>query len=78
MRCVTKVGEMRERLAYLAAIEAMIAAQAIDLREPDVRATLGEGAARAYAAVRDRVPFLDDDRPLGPDIEKVAAWVGAS
>ena len=78
MRCVTKVGEMRERLAYLAAIEAMIGAQAVDLREPDVRATLGEGAARAYAAVRDRVPFLDDDRPLGPDIEKVAAWVGAS
>ena len=34
MRCVTKVGEMRERLAYLAAIEAMIAAQAVDLRDP--------------------------------------------
>lgn len=74
MRCVTKVGEMRERLAYLAATEAIIAAQAVDLRAPDVLATLGEGARRAYAAVRDRVAFLDDDRPLGPDIETVAAW----
>jgi histidine ammonia-lyase len=75
MRCVTKVGEMRERLAYLAAIEAMIAAQAVDLREAEVRATLGAGARRAYTAVRDRVPFLDDDRPLGPDIEVIAGWL---
>jgi histidine ammonia-lyase len=77
MRCVTKLGEMRERLAYLAAIEAIIAAQAVDLRAPEVRATLGAGARRAYAAVRDRVAFLDDDRPLGPDIEVVAAWLTA-
>lgn len=78
MRCVTKVGEMRERLAYLAATEAMIAAQAVDLRAPEVRATLGEGARRVYAVVRDRVAFLDDDRPLGPDIEAVAAWLAAT
>ncbi len=78
MRCVTKVGEMRGRLAYLAATEAIIAAQAVDLRAPEVRATLGEGARRVYAAVRDRVAFLDDDRPLGPDLEAVAAWLGAT
>ena len=78
MRCVTKVGEMRARLAYLAGIEAMIAAEGVDLRDPAVLATLGVGARRAYAAVRDRVPFLDDDRPLGPDIEVVAGWVAAN
>jgi len=74
MHSVTKLGEMRERLAYLAAIEAMIGAQAVDLREPDVRATLGRGARRAYAAVRERVAFLDNDRPPGPDIDALAAW----
>jgi histidine ammonia-lyase len=78
MRCVTKVGEMRERLAYLAATEAIIAAQAIDLRAPEMRATVGEGARRVYAAVRDRVAFLDEDRPLGPDIEAFAACLAAT
>lgn len=77
MRSVTKVGEMRERLAYIAAIEAIVAAQAVDLREAGMQATMGEGARRAYAAVRDRVAFLDNDRPLGPDIETVAAWLAA-
>ena len=74
-KCVTKLQGMRERLAYLAAIEAVIAAEAPDFRPPEVRATLGQGARRIYAGVRERVPFLDDDRPLGPDIERVAEWL---
>ena len=77
MRSVTKLGEMGDRIAYLAAIEAMIGAQAVDLRPPDVLATLGEGARRAYDAVRSRVAFLDHDRPPGPDIDVLAAWVAA-
>jgi histidine ammonia-lyase len=78
LKCVAKLQDMRERLAYLAAIEAVIAAQAVDLRLPEVRATLGQGAARIYAGVRERVPLLDEDRPLGPDIERVAAWLLAA
>ena len=77
MRSVTKLGEMVDRLAYVAAIEAMIAAQAVDLREPAVLPTLGKGARRAYMAVRRRAAFLDNDRPLGPDIDALAAWVAA-
>jgi histidine ammonia-lyase len=46
----------------------------VDLRSRGVGATLGQGARRTYAGVRERVPFLDDDRPLGPDIERVAEW----
>ena len=75
MKSVTKLGEMTERLAYLAAIEAMVAAQAVDLRGSEVRARLGDGARRAYAEVRSRVSVLDEDRPLGPDIDAIAAWV---
>jgi histidine ammonia-lyase len=75
LKCVTKLDAMRERLAYLAAIEAIVAAQAVDLRGPDVRASLGQGARRVYEVVRSRVEFLDDDRPLGPDFETVAAWL---
>jgi histidine ammonia-lyase len=77
MKCVTKLGEMSRRLVWLAAMEAVIATQAVDLRTPDVRTTLGSGARRIYDGVRARVAFLDDDRPLSPDFEAVAVWMVA-
>ena len=56
----------------IAAIELLAAAQGIDLRRP-----LGTSPPlrRALAELRSRVPFLADDRPLGPDIERVQALV---
>jgi histidine ammonia-lyase len=77
LKCVDKLAGMRERLVYLAAIEAVIAAQAVDLRTPEVRATLGEGARRMYEGVRERAAALDEDRSLSPDFEAVAAWLAA-
>ena len=77
LKCVTKLADMRVRLAYLVAIEAVVAAQAVDFRAPAVRATLGLGARRVYEGVRARVALLEDDRPLGPDFELVAAWLDA-
>jgi len=50
------------------ALEAMVAAQALDLRAPVLPAA-GTGAART--AIRSVVPFLDADRALGPDIRAV-------
>lgn len=78
IKCVAKLDQMRERMVYLTAIEALIAAQAVDLRTPEVSASLGVGARRAYDAVRSCAAFLDEDRPLGPDIERVARWVRAT
>jgi histidine ammonia-lyase len=74
-RSVAKLDEMRERLIHLIAIEAVIAAQAVDLRPPNVRSTLGAGARRMYDGVRARAAFLDDDRSLALDFEQVAAWL---
>ena len=74
-RSVAKLDEIRERLVPLIAIEAVIAAQAVDLRPPDVRSTLGAGARRMYDGVRARSAFLDDDRSLAPDFEQVTAWI---
>jgi histidine ammonia-lyase len=54
------------------AIEALIAAQALDLRAP-LEPAAGTGAARR--AVRARAAFLDTDRELGPDIEAVTELV---
>jgi histidine ammonia-lyase len=77
LKCVSKLGEMRERLVYLVAIEAVIGAQAVDLRVPALREGLGQGARRLYDGVRARVAFLDEDRTLSPDFEAVADWLRA-
>jgi histidine ammonia-lyase len=68
---VAKTEAMLPALRYLAAIEFLTAAQAIDLRVLDHHA-LGAGTRAAYAAVRSVVPFLDQDRPLGFDVEALA------
>ena len=78
LKCVTKLDAMRERLAYVVAIEAVVAAQGVDLRASEVRATLGVGARHVYEAVRERVAFLDEDRPLGADFETIATWLGVT
>ena len=52
------------------AIELLAAAQALDLL---ARQRLGVGTDAARAAVRRRVPFIEKDRPLAPEIEALAA-----
>ena len=71
---VARTAAMVPLLRYIAAIELMTAAQAVDLRKLD-HAALGAGAAVAYAAVRSRIPMLDEDRPLGPEVEVVAEMI---
>ena len=73
---VARTAAMVPLLRYLAAIELMTAAQAVDLRKMD-RSTLGTGAAAAYDAVRARVAMLVEDRPLGQDVEAVADMIVA-
>ncbi len=67
-----RLAEMVDLGARVAAIELVIAAQAIDLRgRPD----LGAGTARAYALVRERVPFTDAGDAVPPDLEPVVDLV---
>jgi histidine ammonia-lyase len=54
------------------AIELLAACQAIDLLAP---LTTSPPLARVHAAVRQRVPRLDVDRPPAPDIAAIAALV---
>jgi hypothetical protein len=61
------------------ALELLAAAQAIDFRRevlgPDAR--LGQGTAPAYALIRQRVPFLEQDAVMYPHIEAVWELVGS-
>jgi len=71
-----KLGELAERVRYLIAIELLVAAQAVDLRGLDT-ARMGEGTRRTFEQVRKLVPMLDEDRPLGPDIDRIQSAVAA-
>ena len=69
---VSKLREQLEPLRWLISLEAMVAAQAVDLRraiEPDLK--LGLGAAAVYDSVRQAVPALASDRPTGPDAAEI-------
>lgn len=72
---VTKLAESAERLLYLAACEMVVAAQSIDLRGS---VQLGEGTARIRDFVRAHVDRLEEDRPSGPDVSRLAEaiWAG--
>jgi len=63
-----KLQKQLESLFYLTSIEALVAAQAIDLRSPE---QIGDVPADVHACVRSAVPMLDRDRPSGSDIEDV-------
>ena len=69
--------EIVANVRHVLAIELLTACQAIDLR-PEGAARLGCGTARAYAAVRERVPMVIHDREMTPDITALAIllWEG--
>lgn len=62
-----KLSEQCDSLMLLLGIEALIAAQAIDLRQ----ITLTGAAERLHSAIRAKVPMLQEDRALGRDVEHV-------
>ena len=67
---IRKLQEQAALLWTMVAIEALTAAQAIDLRRGGA---LGAGTRGIYDAVRAAVPMLVEDRELGPDVDEVAA-----
>ncbi len=73
-RVVEKTREIVRRLARLSAVELVVAAQAVHLRGEVV---MGKGTRRIYAWVRNRVAALDEDRPTGPDFERLAEAIAA-
>lgn len=69
---VRKCREVLARVRAVLAIEAVCAAQALDLREP---LRPGRGSAAGHAAVRARVGRLVDDRAIHADLTAALALV---
>jgi histidine ammonia-lyase len=66
---------MVQLCARVAAIEFVVAAQAIDLRAPGESLGLGLGTGRAYRMIRELVPFTQADGTLPADLEPLVELV---
>lgn len=64
----SKAQRVLDNLRHLVAIEYMCAAQGIDLHRPH---RAGPGVEAAHAVIRTRVPKLERDRVLAPDIQAI-------
>jgi histidine ammonia-lyase len=69
-----RLAEQVDLGGRLAAVELLLACQAVDLRGA---APLGAGSGAAYAAVRKLVPFTRAEDPVPPDLEPVRALVAS-
>ncbi len=70
-----KLATQIDLLRWLIAIEALVAAQAADLRKPE---SLGRVAKMLHDAIRAIVPPLHEDRATGPDVAAVRQAINAS
>jgi len=74
MTSAIKTREIIKNSMTVLAIEYMAAAQAIDFRKPTKP---GPASQAAYDVIRKYVEFLDDDRPLYNDINKMSEVVSS-
>jgi len=75
----SRLRRIVEDLYGIVAIELLHAAQGVDLRrrsDPTLR--LGESTAQLHAMIRERIPFLDQDRALTPDILAATRFLRAT
>jgi histidine ammonia-lyase len=70
-----RLADMVQLCARVAAIEFVVAAQAIDLRAPGQALGLGLGTGRAYRMIRELVPFTQADGTLPADLEPLVELV---
>jgi histidine ammonia-lyase len=69
-----RTAEMVELGERIAAIELVVGAQAVELRDPPA---LGAGTRKAVALVREHIAFSDEGDPIPPDLEELRAAIPA-
>lgn len=74
MTAALKLRQVVEHARNVVAIELLVAAQALDFREPHKTAP-GRGVKAAHQLIRSKVPHMDTDRELHKDIAAVARLV---
>lgn len=72
-----KVRKMVDNIRYLVGMEALYAAQAIDLRKQKRPLPLGRVTGRAYEAFREVIPFLGEDRNMHLEIQHAYDFIAS-
>jgi histidine ammonia-lyase len=67
-----RLTAMAENAGGILAVELLAAAQGVDFRKPLQTSPL---LGKAQGAIRARVPFLDRDRAMAPDIQAISDLV---
>ena len=73
MTAARKSKTIVENVTNVLAIELLVACQAIDFGDKNLK--LGKGTAAAYETVRNAVTFMNKDRFIAPDIAKCAELI---
>ena len=71
---IRHLKEIHRNVVGVLAIEMLAASQAFDFRRP---LKPGKGTYPAYKLIREKVSFMEEDRPLHPDIKAVAELVSS-
>jgi histidine ammonia-lyase len=69
---IRHLKEIHENTIGVLAIEMLAAAQALDFRKP---LKPGVGTSIAHELIREVVPFMEEDRPLHPDIKAISKLI---
>jgi len=72
---IRQCREILDNVEHVLAVEMLCAAQAYDLLTETQRLEAGEGTRAAYKMIREKIPFLDEDRVLAIDIAAMVALI---
>ncbi|MFH0996042.1 MAG: aromatic amino acid lyase, partial [Pseudomonadota bacterium] len=72
---IRQCREILDNVEHVLAVEMLCAAQAYDLLTENQRLDAGEGTRTAYKMIREKIPFLDEDRVLAIDIAAMVALI---
>lgn len=71
MTAARHAAQIVMNVTHILSIELFTCCQALDLRQRQINASLGEGTARLYQQIRSVVPYHPVDSIWGPDIKKI-------
>jgi histidine ammonia-lyase len=72
---IRQCREILDNVEHVLAVEMLCAAQAYDLLTERIHLAAGEGTRVAHRVIREKIPFLDEDRVLADDINAMVSLI---